>query len=151
MIPLRSIISLLCNLLISFFFQIPKNNRIAPTLPQSYKWQTRRDASSGGMITLEILDTSLPPEYEDTPIRIVYRFESIRGQLLRECTSDYDDKEAHQQSFEATLYLYTVFRDYAKVTLEISPEGTTGLDDLDENIWTGGSLLALVQVLGIKV
>ena len=112
-IPFRSILFPLCDLLIRFFFSLPRNNQIHPILPEGYKWQTRRDQSSGAVVTFEILDASLPPMYAATLIKIKDFFEAIRCSLLIECNGDYDDEEAHQQSFEATFRIVDVAWEYA--------------------------------------
>ena len=141
-IPLRSILFLLCDLLIRFFFPLPNHNRIAPTLLQGYKWQTRRDASTGAVITLEILDTSLPNKYEGPPIKIDNLFRGLFYSLMIEWMGDYDDEEALQQSFEARFYIKEIGKDFAKLTLEIPDGQRGGMEDIDENIWIGHSWLA---------
>ena len=141
-VPLRSILFLMSDLMIGFFFPIESRSPIAPVLKQGYKWQTRKDASTGAVITLEILDTTVPPGLGPENLRIDDLAWVILCELMREWVGDYIDEKAHQKSFVAEFSVYQQSFNFAKLTLEIpSRAETEGLEVLDENTWTGGSWL----------
>ena len=140
-VPIRTILLLLCDLSIRFFFPLGRFDIISSHLPQGYKWQTHRDPSSGAVITLEILDTSVAPQhlYPQITIGDLY-MRGIHERLLKKWDDNTDEEAMHQETFEANFHVNNIIRDFARITLNI-PSNTEGLEDMNDKTWVGNSLL----------
>ena len=138
-IPLRSVLFLLSDLHVRFFFGIPYTNPLAPL--EGYTWQTLRDPATGAKITLEILDTAPPPGFEQETIKVDDLYYSFKWRILSEWTGGYEEEESHQHGWIATFRIEGAATDYARITLDVAAEETADGDVLNEDTWTGGSWL----------
>ena len=147
-IPIRSILALFFDIFIRFFFRYEKETRIDQAFGSGYTWTSGRDADSGAFIKLEIMNAKAPKQYGSTPIPIGDLYEAVHCWLFTNWVGDYDAEEAHQQGFVASFGLYDHGDDYARITLDLAtPE--VSLQELDQNMWTGGSWLSTEGVSSV--
>lgn len=140
-IPLRSVLFLLSDLHIRFFFGIPYTNPLAPL--EGYKWQSQRDHATGARVTLEILDTALPIGFEHEAIKVEDLYHAFKWNVLTEWTGQYEEEESHQHGWVATFRITGAAADYARITCDVAADDATADDGdvLTEDTWTGGSWL----------